>query len=97
MVSCQSSGDDNDLDHILGGPVSDELVTVVMTESPQQPGCLQNLLGVLPAPTNDAGRMAELPLCEGRTGNCREEVLAKGLVYLSLMCYLCHTHALLVM
>ena len=41
----------DDLDCILAGPVSDELVA--MTEAPQQSGCLKNLLGVVPAPTNN--------------------------------------------
>ena len=63
-----SSGDNDDLDRILEGPVSDELAIVAMTESPQQFGCSQNLLGVLPAPTNDAGSTAELSPREGRTG-----------------------------
>ena len=71
LYGCMSSGDDDDLDCILGGPVSDELVIVAMTESPQQPGCLQNLLGVLLASTNDAGSTAELPPREGRTGEFR--------------------------
>ena len=55
-----SSRDDDDLDHILGGPMSNGLV--IMTESSlQQPNCSQNLLAVTPAPTNDAGSTAELP------------------------------------
>ena len=58
-ISCMCSGDNDNLDPILGRPVSDELV--VMTESPQQPGCSQNLLGIVPAPTNeDAGSTSEL-------------------------------------
>ena len=56
-----SSGDDDDLDHILGGPVFDELVA--MTESPEQPGFSRNLLGVVPAPTNNAGSTTELSPC----------------------------------
>ena len=62
-----SSGDNNNLDRILGGPVSDEIV--VITESPQlKPGCSQNVLGVVLAPTVNAGSTAELPPREGRTG-----------------------------
>ena len=52
------SGDNDDPDRILGGLVSDELAIVLMTESPQPPSFLSNLLVVLPAPTNDAGSMA---------------------------------------
>ena len=48
-----SSGDDNDLDHTLAGLMSNELVAT--TESPQQSGCLKNLLGVVPTPPNNAG------------------------------------------
>ena len=62
-ISHKSSGHDDHLDHILGGTVSDELVE--MTESP---GCSQNLLGIMPAPMNDAGSTMELPPREGRTG-----------------------------
>ena len=69
--SYMSSGDDDDLDRILERPVSDELVIVAMTELPQQPDCLQNLLGVLPASTNDAGSTVELPPRESRTGELR--------------------------
>ena len=73
-----SSGDDDDLDCILEGPVSDELVIVTMTESSQEPGCSQNLLGVLPAPTIDAGSTAELPPCEGRTGELQKGGFCHG-------------------
>ena len=58
---------------------------------------MQNLLGVVPAPMNNAGSMAELPPAKAGQGNCEEEALARGLVYLSLMRYLYHIHALLVM
>ena len=37
--SCMSSGDGDELDRILCGPVSNKLHAVVMAESPQQPGC----------------------------------------------------------
>ena len=41
-----SSGDDDNPDHILGGGGSVSDVFVAMTESSQQSGCLQNLLGL---------------------------------------------------
>ena len=41
--------------------------------------------------------MAELPLAKAVQGNCEEEALARVLVCLSLMRYLCHNHALLFM
>ena len=95
-INCISNQDNEDLDRIVGGPVSDELVAMTKS-SPQQPGCSQNLLGVVPAPTNDAGSSAELPPREGRTEELREGGPCHGprLVYLSLMCYLGHTCALL--
>ena len=65
-----SSGDDDHLDRILEGLVSDELV-VMMQSSPQQPSCLQHLLGVVLAPTNNPGSMAELTPRKGRTGELR--------------------------
>ena len=74
-------GDDDDLDRILEGPVSDELhvhVVMMTASSLQQPGCLQNPLGVVQAPTNDAGRTAELPPQERRTGELRESGLCQG-------------------
>ena len=73
LYSCVSSGDNDDLDRILERLVSDGIVIVAKIELPQQPGCLQNLLCVLPAPTNDAGSSstAEMPPCEGRTGELR--------------------------
>ena len=55
-----SSGEEDDLDRILRGAVSDELVAIM--ESPQQPGFLQNLLGVIPAPTNNTYGMVRLAL-----------------------------------
>ena len=58
---------------------------------------LQNLLGIVPAPTNNAGSMAELPPAKAGQGKCGEEALARGHVYHLLMRYLCHIHALLVM
>ena len=75
LYSCMSSEDDDSLDRILEELVSDELyiVIVAMTESPQQHGCLKNLLGVFLAPTNDAGSTAELRPCEGRAGELRGE------------------------
>ena len=61
-----SSGDDDDLDCILGGPVSGELVA--MTGSPQlTTRLLAEHSGVVPVPTNDAGSTPELPPREGRT------------------------------
>ena len=56
----------DDLDCILGGVESDKLEA--MMESPQQPGCLQDLLGIIPAPINEAGSMAGLAPRKGRTG-----------------------------
>ena len=69
-ISCMSSGDDDDLDRILEGPMTNKLVA--MTElSPQQPGCSQNPLCVVQAPSNDASSTAELPPRERRTGELR--------------------------
>ena len=75
-----SSADDGDLDHILRGSVSDKLVAI--TKSPQLTmRLLTNLLGVVLAPTNDAGSTAELLPREGKTvelqrgGPCKEPCL----------------------
>ena len=89
-----SSGDDDDLDCTFGGPVSDELVA--KTESAQQSGSSQNLLGVLPARKNDAGSAGSCHPAKAWLGNFLEEAFARGLVYLSLTRYLGQTHALLV-
>ena len=63
--------------------MSDELV--VMTESPQlTTRLLVKPAGHRPAPTNDAGRTAELPSRDCRTGELPGEALARGLVYFSL-------------
>ena len=74
LFTCMSSVDDDDLDRILRGLVFDELVA--MTEPPQQPGCSQNLLGVVLAPT------AKLQPVKAGQGNCRKKALARGIVYL---------------
>ena len=66
-----SSRDNDDLDCILRRPVSDGLVAITES-SPQQPGCSQNLLGIIPAPTNDVGSTAKPPIREGRTGELEE-------------------------
>ena len=42
-----------------------------------------NLLGVIPAPTKNAGSTTELSPAKARQGNCREEALVRGLVHLS--------------
>ena len=97
MYSYMSSGDDDDLDCILERWVSDEIVIMAMMELPQQHSCLQNLLGVLLAPMNDAISMWSCHSAKAGEGNFGEEDLARGLVYLSLMHYLGHTHTLLVM
>ena len=86
----------HDLNRILQGPVSDDLVIVAMTESPQQSGCLQNLLGVLPAPTNDAGSTAELPHREGRTAELSGGGPCHGPSLSLTDALFGHTHALLV-
>ena len=64
--------DSNDLDRILSGPVSDELVA--MKESSYS----QNLLGVILAAMNDAASTAELPPHEGRTGKLQGGGLCQG-------------------
>ena len=64
-----SSSDEGELDPILGGAELEELET--MNLSSQQPDCSQELLGVIPAPTNDAISTAGLAPCEGRTGELR--------------------------
>ena len=72
----------DDLDCILGEVVSDELEP--MTESPQQRGCLQDLLDVIPAPTNDAGSMAGLAPRKQRTGELLGGGPCRALLYFSL-------------
>ena len=47
-----SSSDEGELDRILGGAELDK--TETMNLSPQQSACSQQLLGVAPAPTDDA-------------------------------------------
>ena len=76
----------------MGGPLFEQLVA--MTESPRLTTCCRKyLLSVVLAPTNHTGSTAELPPREGRKDLRRgQEALARGLVYLSLMCYLCHIH-----
>ena len=54
----------------MEGQVCDELVA--MTESLQQPGCSQNLQGVILAPTNDADSMEIQAHLKCRTGELRE-------------------------
>ena len=67
---------------------------VAMTVAPIiHPGCSQNLLDVAPVPTDDVGSAAELPPHKGRTGSLWGGGLARGPVYLSLICYLFHIHA----
>ena len=98
-----SSGDGNNLDRILGGPVSNELVA--MTESsPQQPRSLE------PASRYDAGisftkwqlkhatvaQQSCPPVMKAGRENYGEEALGKDQVFLSLMRYFSHTYALLV-
>ena len=64
-----SSVDNDDLDIILGRPVSDESASSDDGATPINiTGSSQNLLSVVLGPTNDAGRTAELPPHEGRTG-----------------------------
>ena len=67
-----SSYDEGELDHIPGGAKSDELGA--MNSSPQQPDSSQELLGVVPALTDDAVSTAGLAPSEGRTGELRGEV-----------------------
>ena len=77
-----SSGDDDDLlDRVLGELVSDKLVAM-MESSPNQPKCSQNLLGFVPAPTNNAGSTAELSLSKERTGKLRGGVLCLGATHM---------------
>ena len=71
--------------------MSDELVAM-MESSPQQPGCSQNLLGIVPAPINDAGSTAELLPCERRPGELQRGGPCQGPGLSSLMCYLGHTN-----
>ena len=54
-----------------------------ITESPQQYGCSQDLLGVVPASTNDALSTARLALHEGRRGELWEGGPCQG-PYVSL-------------
>ena len=65
-MNSASSVDEGELDHIVGGADSDELEA--MNLSSQQPDCLQELLGVIPAPTKDAVSTTGLAPHEGRTG-----------------------------
>ena len=65
----ETSSSDGEIDRILDGADLDELET--MNLSPQQPDCSQELLGVVPAPTDDATSTAGLAPREGRTGELR--------------------------
>ena len=76
---CMSNnGDDDDLHRIMAGPKSDELVAM-KDSSPKQHcsaargACWASYysLGVVPAPTKDAGSTAELPPRKGRTRELR--------------------------
>ena len=77
-ICCTSSGDDHDVDHILGGLVSDKLVA--MTESTQ----LTTRLLAEPvgrctgSKMSDAGSTADLPPREGRTGELRRGGPCRG-------------------
>ena len=64
-----SSSDEGELDHILGGAELDKLET--MNLSPQQQDCSQELLGVVPAPTDDAISTVGLAPHEGSTEELR--------------------------
>ena len=64
-----SSDDEGELDRVLGGAESNELEA--MNLSPQQPDGLQELLGAIPAPTDNAVSMVGLGPCKGRTGELR--------------------------
>ena len=85
---------DDDLDHVRSGTgvrriSSNDGVTPTTR-------LLAKLLYIVLAPTNDAGSMVELPTVKAGQEICGEEALARGLVYLSLMHYFCHIHALFV-
>ena len=57
-----------------------------ITESPQQHCCSQDLLGVVPASTNDALSTARLALAKGGEGELQEGGPARALLYLFLTC-----------
>ena len=94
--SCMSTENDNNLDHILGRQVSDELV--VMMESSQ----LTTWLLAEPARCRTSshkqswwhGRPA-IPRRQDR-GTAGRRPFARRHTYLSLMRYLCHINALLI-
>ena len=65
-----SSREKDDLDRFLRGALSDKLEEKAALF--RQLGCLQDLLGVVPASTNDAGSTAGLGPSEGRTRELRE-------------------------
>ena len=77
-----ASGQKDDQDRILRGLYSDELEA--KAASFQQLGCSQDPLAVVPAPTNNAGNMAQPGPSEGRTGERREGGHCQGLLYRSL-------------
>ena len=69
MMTSIFSDDKSELDRILGGAESDELEA--MNSSPQQPDGSQELLGVVPAPTDNAVSTAGLASREGKTRELR--------------------------
>ena len=71
-----TSSDEGELDSILGGVEYEELEA--MNLSPQQPDGSQELLGVVPAPTDDAISKAGLAPRKGRTGELRGAGLCQG-------------------
>ena len=96
FISCMSSGNNNNLDCILGGTgvlqsSSDNGVTPINNSAARRTyrASYQLLQMMLVA------QWSCPPAKEGQ-GNYKEEALARGLVYLSLMRYVCHIHALLV-
>ena len=86
-ISCMSSADDDDLDRILGGPVSNEVTPI------NNPAARRTCWASYRLPRTMLVSRRSCHRAKAGQGNCREEAL-EGLVYLSLMRYLCHIHAL---
>ena len=85
------------LDRILGGGrvrrnSSDDGVTPINNST----ACRTCWMSSRLSQTMLVARRSCHPVKAGQ-GTCGEEALARGLAYLSLMCYLCHIRALLVM
>ena len=83
LAASMPSSDEGEIDGILGGADFEELET--MNVSPPQPEGSQEILGVVPALTNDVVNTAGWHPVMKVQGNCDEEALARGLLFLFLL------------